>query len=124
MKSAIWTVIISMSLILWSGCTSGSSNENNTPWWPELLSEKGTVDVYLPDFSYAGYYWGEKPLPEWSTTLNVSEFGAIPDDNQDDTGALKKAFQAANKKDGPVVLKLDRGRYILKEILYKMREIL
>ncbi len=31
---------------------------------------------------------------------------------------LKKAFSAANKYQGPVVLKLDKGNYILKDILY------
>ena len=97
-------------------CTSGNTSEKE--WWPEILSEKETMDVYLPDFSYAGYHWGEKQIPEWSVTLKASDFGAIPDDDKDDTGALKKAFQAANQKDGPVVLQLDRGKYILKDILY------
>ncbi len=119
MKYAMPAVFISMTILFWLGCTSRSSNEQEVkPWWPEILSEKETMDVYLPDFSYAGYHWGEKQIPEWSVTLKVSDFGAIPDDDKDDTGALKKAFQAANQKDGPVVLKLDRGKYILTDILY------
>jgi hypothetical protein len=119
MKFIGYAIVISLAVFSLQGCTSGNPEQNKSKnWWPEILSEKDTVDVYLPDFSFAGYYWGEKQLPEWQETINISEFGAIPDDNQDDTGALKKAFQAANQHDGPVVLKLDRGRYILKDILY------
>jgi hypothetical protein len=118
MKSTMWTVIISMSVLFCSGCSTGKSNQNKKPWWPELLTEKESIDVYLPDFSFAGYYWGEKELPKWPVILNASDFGAIANDDQDDTGALKKAIQAANKKTGPVVLKLDPGKYILTDILY------
>ena len=118
MKSTMWDVIISMSVLFCSGCSTGNSIQNKKPWWPELLTEKGTVDVYLPDFSFAGYYWGEKELPEWPVTLNASDFGANANDDQDDTAALKKAIQAANKETGPVVLQLDPGKYILTDILY------
>ncbi len=62
----------------------------NKNWWPEILSERDSVDVYLPDFSYAGYHWGEKQLPELKPTMHVSDFGAIPDDEKDDTEALEK----------------------------------
>ena len=98
------------------GCTSGNTVEQE--WWPEILSNSGETDVYLPDFSYAGYHWGEKLLPQLEPTMHVADFGAIPDDEKDDTEALKKAFKAANEVQGPVVLKLDKGRYILKDILY------
>jgi hypothetical protein len=119
MKSKFYSVCILGTVLVWIGCTNLSSNENKgKQWWPELLSEKGTSEVYLPDFSYAGYHWGEKDIPQWPANLHVSDFGAIPNDNQDDTESLKKAIQAANKKDGPVVLQFDPGRYILKEILY------
>ncbi len=119
MKFKGYAIVISLAIFSLQGCTSRSSDQNKSNnWWPEILSERDTVVVYLPDFSFAGYLWGEKELPEWQAMINASDFGAIPDDNQDDTKALKKAFQAANKQDGPVVLKLDRGRYILKDILY------
>jgi hypothetical protein len=114
-------VISTLILIVFilQGCTSQKQNQKDPgAWRPEIISESDSVRVYLPDFSYAGYYWGEKQFPGWQNTLHVSEFGAVPDDNQDDTAALKKAFRAAHKENGPVVLKLDRGRYILKDILY------
>jgi hypothetical protein len=72
---------------------------------------------YLPDFSYAGYHWGEVPLPKNTPTLQVTDFGAVPDDGKDDTAALKRALAAANAAPGPVVLKFPKGRFILTDIL-------
>jgi hypothetical protein len=119
MKISWVTSILTLIVFFHQGCISHNNDQKNSEnWWPEILSENNTMNVYLPDFSFAGYYWGEKQLPMWQPTIDVSEFGAIPDDDQDDTEALKNAFQAANKKNGPVVIKLDRGRYILKDILY------
>ena len=119
--SCAFTILIPVLFFL--GCSSSSSDKNDSKeWWPEILTEELAQKVYLPDFSYAGYYWGEKKIPEWPVTLNVSDFGAIPNDKQDDTEALKKAFEAAKKKDGPVVLKLEQGKYILTDILYIERD--
>jgi hypothetical protein len=87
-------------------------------WIPEILSEQVQKDHYLPDFSYAGYHWGEEPLPNVNAKLNVSAYGAIPNDGKDDTAALLKAFAAANGIDGPVTIKFSKGKFILKDILY------
>jgi hypothetical protein len=119
MKFTGYAILISLAIFSLQGCISRNSDQNKSKnWWPEILSERDTVDVYLPDFSYAGYKWGEKQLPRLKSTINVADFGAIPDDKNDDTEALKEAFNAANKTDGQVVLKLEKGKYILKDILY------
>jgi len=87
-------------------------------WTPLILTDPDVqAKHYLPDFSYAGYHWGEVPLPRNTPTLQVTDFGAVPDDGKDDTAALKRAFAAAHAVPGPVVLKFPKGRFILTDIL-------
>ena len=90
-------------------------------WTPAILTDKALHDVYLPDFSYAGYHWGEQEPPHPEATLDVTDFGAIPDDGEDDTGAILAAVAAANAASGPVVLQFPAGRFILRDILYLER---
>ncbi len=85
---------------------------------PKILSMQGDDAPFLPDFSYAGYYWGEKPIPDLPATLNAVDFGVVPDDGKDDTKALQKAMKAAHQQDGTVVLRLPAGKIIVREILY------
>ncbi len=88
-------------------------------WMPEILSPAVGDNVYVPDFSYAGYHWGEEAIaPQMGRVLEATDFGAVADDEKDDTEALKKALAAANAVDGPVTLRLGAGRFILKDILY------
>ncbi|WP_263821278.1 T9SS type A sorting domain-containing protein [Salinibacter sp.] len=110
----------------------GGRSENG--WFPQILEreksaiaserEKARRAPYLPDFSYAGYRWGEEPLPEYSPTdskvktISAAEFGAVPDDEEDDTEALREALAAAHNVEGPVLVRLPAGRLILKEILF------
>ena len=32
-------------------------------WTPAILTDPALADTYLPDFSYAGYHWGEGRRP-------------------------------------------------------------
>jgi hypothetical protein len=64
-------------------------------WAPAILSDETLAGTYLPDFSYAGYHWGEEPPPHPPPTLDVTDFGAAPDDGEDDTAAILKAVDAA-----------------------------
>lgn len=83
---------------------------------PKILSQKTN---YLPDFSYAGYHFGESKLPEnEGKIINAVDFGVKANDNLDDSKALLKALQAANAVDGNVILQLPAGRIILSDILY------
>lgn len=95
-----------------------SNAKASTAWMPQILSKH---EPYLPNFSYAGYHFGERALPELKPTLEVATFGALPNDGVDDTDALKKAFAAANASTGPAVLHFAPGRYIVSDILYVER---
>ena len=59
-------------------------------WAPAILTDPALADIYLPDFSYAGYHWGEEPPPYPPPTLDVTDFGALADDGEDDSAALSR----------------------------------
>ena len=100
-------------------------------WYPNILKERRSVGTasqgqssqpYLPDFSYAGYRWGEQPLPDpQGKEIEVTEFGAQPNDGRGDTEAIQEALRAAHQVDGSVILSFPPGRFIVREILFVER---
>ncbi|MFD0861602.1 hypothetical protein ACFQ1M_05250 [Sungkyunkwania multivorans] len=87
---------------------------------PMIIKDKSTRAAnYLPDFSYAGYQFGERHIPKkMETTINASDYGVIANDGLDDTEALKKAIVAASKVKGSVLVQLPVGRIIISDIIY------
>ena len=87
-------------------------------WRPEILSPDS--EHYLPDFSYAGYHWGEEPLPYRTsgTNIKVTDFGAVPNDSKDDTEAILKAVAKAHETEGPVAITFPCGNFILRDIMW------
>ena len=69
----------------------------------------------LPDFSWAGYHAGEKPLPDRRATVNVRDHGGVGDGKADDTAALKAALAAAARTGG--VVDIPAGRWVLTDVL-------
>lgn len=70
-------------------------------------------DGRLPDFSFAGYMRGEEPLPAPSVTYNILDFGAVEDDEIDDSDAFLKAIAAVPQG----VILVPEGRYIITKML-------
>ncbi len=121
-----------LALTLLSGCAGApqSSASPTTPttttapattpaserWTPRILARDSPQ--YLPDFSYAGYRAGEARLPEPAATHAIADYGARPDDGQDDTAAFRKALAQLATSPGQVVLGLERGRYVLSDVLF------
>jgi len=87
---------------------------------PQIISQKEIASQnFLPDFSYAGYHFGNINVPTVQEKIVLaSDFGVIANDNLDDSKALLKAFKVANQVQGNVVLQLPAGRLILSDILY------
>lgn len=84
---------------------------------PKILTDSKAN--YLPDFSYAGYHFGESPIPEATGKIvNAVDFGVKANDDLDDSKALLKAIKAATETEGNVILQLPAGRIILSEVLY------
>ncbi len=67
----------------------------------------------LPDFSYAGYHRGEEAIPDLPRGVSVLEFGAVPDDGEDDTEAFRVAIEAS----GGRAIEIPAGRYVIRDIL-------
>ncbi|UXP32772.1 hypothetical protein N6H18_02195 [Reichenbachiella agarivorans] len=91
---------------------------------PAILTDAELKEeIYLPDYSYAGYHFSEEQIPVSTsgTVINVTDFGVVADDGLDDSQALLKAMKMANETEGKVVLQFPKGRIILSEILYISR---
>lgn len=91
----------------------------NTQGYPysELWGRNGetwTPESRLPDFSFAGYRFGEVPLPQVPVTANVRNFGARGDGETDDTDAFKRAIDATDS--GAILI--PQGRYLIRDILW------
>lgn len=82
-------------------------------WTPGLRDAEGR---FLHDFSYAGYWRGEKPIPDKPANGAervvdaVTEFGADPTGERDSTAEIQAALDAVGEGGGGIVL-LPPGAY-------------
>ncbi|MBI4701940.1 MAG: hypothetical protein HY744_12450 [Deltaproteobacteria bacterium] len=65
----------------------------------------------IPDFSFAGYHMGERPVPRVPAVTDATRFGVRADGVTDDTPALRAALDAT--RDGALVL--PAGRIVLRD---------
>ena len=70
-------------------------------------------DGRLPDFSFAGYQRGERPLPDVEQAADVTDFGARGDDDEDDFEAFRRAIEATESG----AIYVPPGRYVISDIL-------
>lgn len=73
----------------------------------------------LPDYSHAGYHRSEVPLPNVSAThtvFDVTNYGAVPDDNNSDRAAIVSAISAASAHNGPAVVFFPEGQFLIREL--------
>jgi hypothetical protein len=109
--------VISSIVAAWSlAQLSGPAHAADALSWKMYLAA-GAAQAQLPDVSYAGYRYGEKPLPSAAVTVNARDHGAQGNGKTDDTAAIRAALAAAAEKGGGVVL-LPKGIYILSGIIY------
>lgn len=79
--------------------------------WEDFAAGRSTL---LPDFSYAGYAWGEHPLPDVGYPIfDICDYGAVPDDGLPDRAAFESAVQAAVASGHGAVIYVPAGRYEL-----------
>ncbi|HEX7903208.1 MAG TPA: DUF4955 domain-containing protein [Chitinophagaceae bacterium] len=90
--------------------------QNVTPLWQDFLDAKknGKTSI-LPDFSYAGYHFSEKQIPDQSGRkyFTVTDFGAVPNDDKFDDEAIQKAVDAAEKDANGGVVFFPPGKYLI-----------
>ena len=70
----------------------------------------------VPNFSYAGYHYFERPIPELTersySIFDVTNYGAIPNDAVSDQPAIKLAIDAAETAGGGTIF-FPKGEYLV-----------
>jgi len=111
----IWSLLFFIFLV--TGIMIGAEEKrkkNTSKIWKDYVKSKkeGTASL-VPDFSYAGYYRGERGIPEIKGKVyDVTKFGAVPDDNKDDRDGIQAAVNEASANKGGVVF-FPPGKYLL-----------
>ena len=100
-------------------CSVAKKTQNNGKTQSKLFEQykNDPANSILPDFSYVGYHNGNKNIPKINNykVFNVTDFGAIPDDNLSDKNAIQKAIDAANKNGSGIVF-FPKGRFLVNEV--------
>lgn len=101
-----------VALVCFSFSLAPAEEPETSSLWG-LAGQRWEASGRLPDFSYAGYHRGERPLPELAPDVSVKDFGAVGDGKTDDTTAFQRALQEARGK----VIGVPPGRYVITDIL-------
>lgn len=83
----------------------------STTWLDWVAAKNSGTVPNMPDFSYAGYQSGNVAIPDPNYPIfDVSSYGAIANDDNDDSSAIQAAIDAAEANGQGIVL-LQKGRY-------------
>lgn len=101
-------------------CTLSVYGQKEARSWVEFAAqkEKGQLSfTSLNDYSYSGYHFSEKPIPDVSQwkQLDVTQFGAEPNDQLFDDDGIRAAIQAAIESDQPTVVYFPAGKYLVSD---------
>lgn len=92
-----------------------SHSTSYTPVYQKYLDgESLAFDFYINDWTSVGANYGAeipKEFPDLKV-FHVADFGAVPDDGQDDVKAIQAAIQAATENGGGLI-RFDAGQYDL-----------
>ena len=105
-----------LALLLLTTITFTTAAEDAAPATSSLWGargEKWSPASRLPDFSFAGYHCGERPIPDVAATLDLAKFDIKGDGVTDDQPAIQKALDAAVKQ----AVVLPAGRFVLRNTL-------
>lgn len=109
------TPLFAIAAIMFALCQGGVAEEKGYQV-SKLWGERGELwrpQSRLPDFSFAGYRWGQEPYRRPAEKISVKDFGAVGDGRTDDTEAFKRAIAAGKGK----LIVIPPGRYVLRDIL-------
>ncbi len=93
--------------------TVAKGADQTSDLWGAVGEKWKSAGGALPDFSYAGYQRGEKPLPSRTPDVSVKDYGSVGDGAADDTAAIQKAIDANPGK----TIRLPAGRYRLSDVV-------
>jgi hypothetical protein len=96
---------------------SQTKDQTNLP--PDVAFSNVTGDVFIPNFSYAGYGYGLEDIPDFkgARILIAEDFNITPDDDKDDSEAFLKLLDKANSMSGDIVIQLPKGKIEISEII-------
>ena len=78
--------------------------QNATPYQQFVKAKENGTEPILPDFSYSGYHYFNKPVPNVTHPIfDVTKYGAIPNDAVSDQPAIQAAIAAAEENGRGVV---------------------
>lgn len=106
-----WAVAVLATTVLLSRPITSRGQQVSELWGAH--GEKWRADGPLPDFSFAGYQRGEKPIPRVKQVASAKDFGAKGDGKADDTEAIRNAIDGS--ADGAILL--PAGRYLVSDII-------
>ncbi len=77
---------------------------NATTYQQFVKAKENGIEPILPDFSYSGYHYFNKPVPDVAHPIfDVTTYGAIPNDDLSDQPAIVSAIAAAEANGSGVV---------------------
>jgi hypothetical protein len=119
-RSMLLKVVLALVLIALAFHSPLAGQSSSRKYTPRILDKR---EVYVPDYSYAGYHWGEKPIPtsHAGRVFMVTDYGADGGDEIDDTAAVLRTLKQAHNHPGPVTVKFPRGKFILRQVLWIKR---
>lgn len=84
-------------------------------WTDYLQDYEAGVSSTLLDFSYAGYHFSEEEIPDVSDWLrfDVTDYGALPDDEVYDDDGIQAAIDAAQASGNQAVVFFPTGKFIV-----------
>ena len=87
--------------------------EASSTWQQFVAAKQNQTAPPVPDFSYTGYHYFARPIPDVShTVFDVTDYGAVADDDLSDQGAIERAIAAA-KANGSGVVFFPPGEFLV-----------
>lgn len=84
------------------------------PSWTNFVeTQKNGTESILSDFSFSGYHFSEKEIPDVADYryFNVLDYGAIPNDGKYDDEAIQATIDAAEATGDEAVVYFPEGKY-------------
>ena len=94
------------------------AQQKESPSWLDFAQKKlsgNLSEAILSDYSFSGYHFSEKTIPDVSgwNTLSVLDYGAIANDEIYDDTAIQQAIDAAEASGVPTVVYFPAGKYLV-----------
>jgi len=115
MKNFKFSLHFSLMAFFSFGILATSEAQVAPSWTNFVESQKNGTTPILPDYSYSGYHFSEKEIPNVSgyTYFNVQDYGATPNDITYDDDAIQATIDAAEASNAPAVVFFPAGKYIV-----------